>query len=99
MLAQVLSEEAQALGVRLQMLSVDAPVWTADNAAHACSSWHSALGVGRGVVSLLASSAAGARCLVDHVPAPAGTPVRMLADDFTALLHSASGAPGAGQAA
>lgn len=99
MLAQVLHEEAQALGVRLQMLSVDAPVWTADNAAHACSSWYSALGVGRGVVSLLASSADAARCMVDHVPAAAGTPVRMLASDYTTLLRSVSGAPGTGQTA
>src|SRR5690606_5503367 len=39
MLAQVLHEEAKAFGVRVQMLSIDAPVWTAENTARACAGW------------------------------------------------------------
>jgi len=53
MLAQVLHEEAQALGVRVQMLELAHPVCTPENASNACSEWPSALGVGRSVVSLL----------------------------------------------
>ena len=99
MLAQVLHEEAQELGVRLQLLSVDALVWAEDNAGQACTGWHSALGVGRGVVSLLASKAADRRCVVDYSPVVGSAPPALLACDFESVLGSASGAPGAGQAA
>lgn len=53
MYAQVLHQEAQALGVRAQMLEVCNPVCTPTNAANACIEWPSALLVGRRVVSLL----------------------------------------------
>jgi hypothetical protein len=53
MYAQVLHQEAQALGVRAQMLEVCDPVCTPANAAKACIEWPSALLVGRRVVSLL----------------------------------------------
>ena len=53
MLANVLHEEAHALGVRVQMLAVSQPVSTPDNARNACSEWPSALAVGRHAVSLL----------------------------------------------
>jgi len=53
MYAQVLHQEAQALGVRAQMLEVCNPVCTPSNAANACIEWPSALLVGRRVVSLL----------------------------------------------
>lgn len=98
MLAQVLHEEAQEFGVRLRMLSVDAPVWTADNAAQACSGWHSALGVGRGVVSLLASTA-DTRCVVQHTPVADTVQPRLLANDCDSVLRAASGASGTGQTA
>ena len=53
MYAQVLHQEAQALGVRAQMLEVCNPVCTTTNAANACIEWPSALLVGRRLVSLL----------------------------------------------
>ena len=53
MLANVLHEEAHALGVRVQMLAVSQPVCTPANARNACSEWPSALAVGRHAVSLL----------------------------------------------
>jgi NAD(P)-dependent dehydrogenase (short-subunit alcohol dehydrogenase family) len=53
MLANVLHEEAHALGVRVQLLSVDHPVATPDNQRNACTGWPSALAVGRHAVSLL----------------------------------------------
>ncbi len=53
MLTNVLHEEANPLGVRVQMLSVNNPVCTPANARNACSEWPSALAVGRHAVSLL----------------------------------------------
>ena len=53
MYAQVVHQEAQALGVRAQMLEVCSPVCTPANAANACIEWPSSLLVGRRVVSLL----------------------------------------------
>jgi len=53
MYAQVVHQEAQAIGVRAQLLEVSAPVCTPSNAANACSEWPSALLVGRRLVSLL----------------------------------------------
>lgn len=53
MYTQVVHQEAQAIGVRAQMLEVGDPVCTPFNAANACSEWPSALMVGRRVVSLL----------------------------------------------
>ncbi len=53
MLVNVLHEEAHALGVRVQMLSVDHPLVTQDNQRNACAEWPSAMAVGRHAVSLL----------------------------------------------
>ncbi|WP_312680948.1 SDR family NAD(P)-dependent oxidoreductase [Stenotrophomonas chelatiphaga] len=53
MYAQVVHQEAQAIGVRAQLLEVGAPVCTPSNAANACIEWPSALLVGRRLVSLL----------------------------------------------
>lgn len=55
MLANVLHQEAHALGVRVQMLSVDKPLWTPANAHIACAHWPHALAVGRHAVSLLSA--------------------------------------------
>ena len=99
MLAQVLHEEAQALGVRVQMLSIDAPVWTAENAARACAGWHGALGVGRAVVSLLATRSPDARSIVTYETAAGAQPPGLIGHDFAAVLDAVSGVPGAGTAA
>lgn len=53
MLANVLHHEAHALGVRVQMLSVERPLCTTANENNACAQWPRALAVGRHAVSLL----------------------------------------------
>ena len=93
MLAKVLHSEAQQLGVRVQLLAVESPVWTVENAAHACASWPSALAVGRNVVSLLAGDADADRCMVAYSAPRAVPPRRLLASDAIAPLHL-PGAPG-----
>lgn len=96
MLARVLHEEAQPMGVRVQMLSIDAPVWTPDNTARACAGWHSALGIGRAMVSLLASSSPDARCIVTYAEQSGAHPPGMLGRDFASVLDAASSSPDAG---
>lgn len=54
MLAHVLHEEAQPLGVRVQLLSVDQPVCNPDRSGEACREWLDPSTVGRSAVSLLA---------------------------------------------
>lgn len=54
MLAQVLHEEAQPLGVRVQLLQVEQPVCDPSNKGQACAEWFSPLAVGRCAVALLA---------------------------------------------
>lgn len=54
MLAHVLHEEAQPLGVRVQLLSVDQPVRNPDRPGGACREWLEPSTVGRSAVSLLA---------------------------------------------
>jgi len=53
MLARVLHDEARAMSVRLQLLAIDWPVRTDDNARHACDQWPSAIGIGQRVLALL----------------------------------------------
>ena len=53
MLARVLHDEARTLPARVQMLSVDLPVRTESNAAHACTHWPSAVAVGRRALALI----------------------------------------------
>jgi NAD(P)-dependent dehydrogenase (short-subunit alcohol dehydrogenase family) len=53
MLARVLHDEARAMAVRLQLVSLDWPVRTDANAKHACEQWPSAVGVGRRAIALL----------------------------------------------
>ncbi|WP_407353536.1 SDR family NAD(P)-dependent oxidoreductase [Luteimonas sp. R10] len=53
MLARVLHEEARREGVRVQLLSVDAPLRGADDDVHACAEWPQAAAVGRRALALL----------------------------------------------
>lgn len=55
MLAKVLHGEAAALGVRLQMLSLDHPLCDPQDASRNCPRWPSALSVGRRTVAMLTS--------------------------------------------
>jgi len=97
MLAKVLHEEALPMGVRLQLLSVDAPVWDAGNAGNACAGWHGALAVGRSAVSLIAGTGRPG-CVVAYSARDTGAPGPLLARDFAEALQSASGTHDGGRA-
>lgn len=56
MLARVLHEEARALPVRVQLLSVDAPLATEANRAHACAGWPSPEAIGVRALKLVDQS-------------------------------------------
>ena len=79
MLAQVLHEEAHALGVRVQLLSVDKPVCTPENAINACAEWPDALAVGRSAVSLLTRGDRASQSIVPWSASDARPPQQMLA--------------------
>lgn len=53
MLARVLHDEARSLQVRVQLLSIDTPLCTKSNHAHACPDWPSPLAVGQRAIALL----------------------------------------------
>jgi len=86
MLARVLHEEALPLGVHVHLLSVDAPVWTPENAASACAGWPSALAVGRNAVALLGRDGPPPPPVVPYSARHAMPPGRMLACDFADAL-------------
>ena len=52
MLLRVLHDEARALSVRLQLLSVEMPARTDDNAEHACAHWPSARAIAERALAL-----------------------------------------------
>lgn len=80
MLAQVLHDEAQLLGVRVQLLEVANPVCTPGNARQACAGWPSALAVGRRAVALLGRHAPTGAIVHDRGE-PVPLPSRMLHAD------------------
>jgi NAD(P)-dependent dehydrogenase (short-subunit alcohol dehydrogenase family) len=85
MLANVLHEEAHALGVRVQMLTVDQPVCVAGNERNACAQWPRALAVGRHAVSLLTHGER-PRAVVPFDPGRALLPARPLFPEFSLPL-------------
>lgn len=87
MLTNVLHEEAQGLGVRVQMLAVDKPVTTPDNARNACAEWPSAMAVGRHAVSLLTRTER-TRAVVPFDAGRALTPPRALFSEFPLPLST-----------
>lgn len=87
MLTNVLHEEAQAVGVRVQMLSVDKPLTTAENARNACAEWPSAMAVGRHAVSLLTRKER-ARAVVPFDAGRALTPPQPLFTEFSLPLST-----------
>lgn len=91
MLAQVLHEEANPMGVRVQLLSVDKPICTPDNLVNACAEWPNALAVGRSAVSLLTRTHAAAKPIVPYAPEDAAPPSSMLAADFEDALWAVAG--------
>ena len=58
MLARVLHDEARPLGVRVQLLSVEAPV-RGEPHRHACPTWPTAAEIGERALSLVAGAASG----------------------------------------
>ncbi|HEY5972066.1 MAG TPA: SDR family oxidoreductase [Pseudoxanthomonas sp.] len=87
MLTNVLHEEANPLGVRVQMLSVNNPVCTPDNARNACAEWPSALAVGRHAVSLLTGNER-TRAVVPFEAGRAFVPPQPLFDRFPLPLST-----------
>ncbi len=81
MLARVLHDEARTLPVRVQMLAVDAPVRTAENARHACAQWPEADAIARTALDLLARHDGPVQPLVRFPPA-AAMPGLTLSDDI-----------------
>lgn len=70
MLARVLHEEARREGVRVQLLSVDAPVRCGEDDPHACKEWPQAAAIGRRALALLerdARAAGGVPAVVDYL--------------------------------
>jgi NAD(P)-dependent dehydrogenase (short-subunit alcohol dehydrogenase family) len=53
MLVRVLHDEAHSLGVRVQMLVVEAPARTDDNREHACAHWPTALAIASRALALI----------------------------------------------
>jgi peroxiredoxin len=53
MLARVLHDEARAVGVRVQLLSIDSPVRSEQPREHDCPEWPAASDVARSVVRLI----------------------------------------------
>ena len=59
MLACVLHDEARAMGIRVQLLSVDAPVRIEAQRADACPQWPTATAIGRRALALVERAAMG----------------------------------------
>ena len=59
MLASALHDEARPLGVRLQLLAVDAPVCIEDDRIKPCAHWPTAVAIGRRALALVAHRRAG----------------------------------------
>jgi hypothetical protein len=57
MLACVLHDEARAMGIRVQLLSVDAPVRIEAQRANACPQWPTATAIGRRALELVERAA------------------------------------------
>lgn len=74
MLACVLHDEARALGVRVQLLAVDAPVCSDRSRASACPQWAAAVDIGRRALELVdCSGNQPTRAVVQYIaPVPAG---------------------------
>lgn len=68
MLAQVLHEESRPLGVRLQLLAVDAPVCVENERIKPCPHWPTAASIGRRALELIAREDAdvAARAIVPY---------------------------------
>lgn len=84
MMARVLHDEAGRHGLRVQLLSLDAPVGTEANAVHAGASWPKALAIGHRALALLDGARAPVAAPIVEFPAPAMT---------SRVIAAAKGAP------
>ena len=91
MLARVLHDEARAVGVRVQLLTVDVPVCTAANRKHASSQWPSALVIGQQAVALIERSAPDTP--VVRYAAPTQTSHESLSDNVSTFFGPDSAPP------
>jgi NAD(P)-dependent dehydrogenase (short-subunit alcohol dehydrogenase family) len=93
MLARVLHDEARMLPVRVQMLSIDAPVRTEANAAEACAQWPSAVAIGRRALAMIdRRDSEGAAPLVHCSSECAEAAVPSSAQSAPAVQRTAAGA-------
>lgn len=90
MLACVLHDEARAMGIRVQLLSVDAPVRIEAQRAHACPQWPTATAIGRRALALVERAAMGepAHAVVHHAASQ-----RLDGDRLTLTQPQASTSP------
>lgn len=95
MLARVLHDEAHAQGLRVQLLSVDAPVRTDANREQACSRWPAVEAVAREALALARGDAPAPHgALLTHpAPAPAARLDARSARDARALLQGLASNP------
>jgi NAD(P)-dependent dehydrogenase (short-subunit alcohol dehydrogenase family) len=97
MLLRVLHDEARTLAVRVQLLAVDKPMRTDDNAAQACPGWPGLDAIAARAIGLIArddparSTEAVVRMTLPHAPAPKPVlpapdgPQRLLDDTWARL--------------
>lgn len=96
MLARVLHDEARAVGVRVHLLGVDAPLRTDANARHACPAWPQVGAVARRTLSLLDRGTAPRDAVVRYADAPAPPALRpdvLRPDDIDANDRRSASAP------
>jgi NAD(P)-dependent dehydrogenase (short-subunit alcohol dehydrogenase family) len=73
MLVRVLHDEARGLGVRVQMLAVDAPARTDDNREQACAHWPTALAIAARAIALIDRSIQAPEPIVRFAVQPAAS--------------------------
>ncbi|MGH8031234.1 MAG: SDR family NAD(P)-dependent oxidoreductase [Luteimonas sp.] len=66
MLARVLHEEARAYPLRVQLLAIDSPLRTDDNARHACSAWPHVEAIARRAVRMAGGDAGRSDAIVRY---------------------------------
>ena len=90
MLACVLHDEARAMGIRVQLLSVDAPVRIEAQRANACPQWPTATAIGRRALALVERASAAEPA---HAVVPYAASQRFVGDRLTLTQPQASTSP------
>ncbi len=79
MLARVLHDEARAFAVRVQLLAIDSPVRTDDNARHACKRWPSTTAIATRALAMVDNTTHSTHAVVSY---PEHTPSTSWPDDI-----------------